>query len=207
MSMEKQRPEPERAYEELGDLLPAIYRFLDRGTAAGRQDLEMRKRPYDVHHFGSMVRNELRNLLSDHAKNADPRLTVNEDLPMNGIDLTYGPYHLKVRKGRDHVAPSARSEVGRAFMEQRSLFEDEPDVLNLVVNYDLDSRHELAVVELLCPNGPGEEAAWWKEIPSPLMAAVVAPSATPAVEDLPLGEEELAAEEEPQQGSADKTGA
>jgi len=202
-----QTPEPERVYQELNGFLTEVYRFLDKAVAAGRRDLEIRKRPYDVHHFGSMVRNELRNQLADHAKSVDPRLVVNEDLPMNGIDLLYNSYHLKVRKGRDHVTPSAGSEVGRAFMEQRPLFDDEPSELNLVILYDLDDRLSLAAAELLCPNGAGEEAAWWVEIPSPLAATAVAPSTPPTADNLPLEHEEEPVKTEFARGEISKTGA
>jgi hypothetical protein len=173
--------------KKLGHVVPTIQEVLDKAIISAREYFEKKKLKIDSYLFPCLVRFEAKTLFENPKyKKAGYQFV---SLSNNGLLLIYQfegcTYKIRIRKA-DEDGELPRSNLSgtlRDFYSQPSLFlptiepEDmenylSPDLLKLVVVWEIDSQHNLTDVHLVCPNGEAGDVYFAEKIEHAASAVV-----------------------------------
>lgn len=178
-------PDQDVVLQELSPVLPFIYRGLEEAVEQTR-DFFPEEKPVDAALAPNLVRYFVKEYI-DHKSSADSRLSVSnkferESLPNNGLFLHYGPYRIRILKTDEGELPlPGPSRARRRFYQQTLPLwaqvsgEDlRPNLVNLVILWDVNSEYVLNDLSIACPRDVGEsrgtvQCYWRAEIPHPAL--------------------------------------
>jgi hypothetical protein len=177
-------PDQDVVLKELSPVLPFIYRGVEEAIERTR-DFFPEGKPIDAALAPNLVRYHVKEYI-DHKSSADSRLSVSstferEPLPNNGLFLHFGPYRIRILKADEGELPlPGPSRARRRFYQQTLPLwaqvsgEDRPNLVNLVILWDVNSEYVLNDLSIACPKDVGEsrgsvQCHWRAEIPHPAL--------------------------------------
>lgn len=178
-------PDVDVVLEELTPVLPFIYGGVEDAIQQTR-DFFPEGKPVDASLAPNLVRYFVKEYI-DHKSSADSQLSVSsqfrrETLPNNGLFLHFGSYRIRILKADEGELPlPGPSRARRRFYEQtlpnwaQISGEEQPNPVNLVILWDVNSEYALDDLSIACPKDVGEsrgsvQVHWRADIPHPALA-------------------------------------
>jgi hypothetical protein len=198
-------PSPEEVQKDLELILPTIHTALEHGTLKAREFFEREDQDNQIDRY--LAPNLVRYWAKRYLRNAG--LQVSEEqaefnmqqLPNNGLCLSFGHYRLRILKSDDGDPPVPGDSVSRQnFYHQISIAyvtedgaEVQENVTNLLILWDIDRLYNLTGLSLAYPKSGKDTKAsvqvhWHVPITHPAFAFTVDAESQPVNEEdnLPL---------------------
>lgn len=173
-------PASEHVLGELRQELLLVYRAMEVATQAVREFFEVKERDVDRMFAPDLVRHEVKCFLEASGHHVEE--LESESLPNNGLLYHAGRYSFRILKVSDGVLPApGSSEKRQAFFGQQptqqrlegwntASNEEMPELLNLIVGWDVDNQYELVELYLAFPKSGSAtkesvETHWMVKIP------------------------------------------
>jgi hypothetical protein len=150
-------PEPKEVLDDLLEFLPVVCSALDYGVFQAREFFEAEGREIDRFLAPNLMRYHAKQLLLRHGHEAedDNEMDV-ENVPNNGMYVTFGRYHIRILKSlRGDLPIPGQSMSRQLFYQQMALFSHvdggTQENINLLLLWNVDSYYTLGELSLACP--------------------------------------------------------
>lgn len=193
-------PDQDIVLEELSPVLAFIYGSVEDAIQQTR-DFFPEGKPVDSALAPNLVRYYVKEYI-DHKSSADSQLSVSQfsrqALPNNGLFLHFSSYRIRILKADEGELPlPGLSRTRRRFYQQtlpnwtKVSGEAQPNPVNLVILWDVNSEYALDDLTIACPKDVGEnqrsvEVHWRADIPHP--ASVHVNSTGSPAQDIDAGD-------------------
>lgn len=182
--------DPDLTVARLSPLAPLLYKALEVGAIDAHGYFDERRQRPDQYLFPCLVRYHAKLVLDGAGHKAEEFEFDRRNIANNGLELSFGPYRIRILKARQGLLPSpGASKAKRHFYHQLVLLDQTIESMNLVILWD-HGPTGLAQLQVCRPARPfrydeAPDYLWIRPLKNPALKPATADRAS-EVEDLDI---------------------